>query len=545
VPRTAVLTAASAPPRRAWKTSLPVVGAGVALLLLAFFPTWQAMAGVWLTSETFGHGLLVAPVSAWLVWRQRAVLSRTAPWPSWLGVACLALACAAWLAGELAGINVVAQFAVTAMLPSAVLALGGVRVARAIAFPLAFLLFMVPAGEVLHVPLMHATADATIFALEASGVPVLREGLHFSLPTGRWSVVEACSGLRYMIAAAMLASVFAHLNFTAAHKRVAFVVAALGVAVVANWARAYVVVMVGHLSHMRFGVGDEHVLYGWVFFGAVMFIVFRMGAKWRDPDPVSAAAPPGPAPSDRHGARAVSPRRQPRPAAARSARGAGSKPGAGSAAAPALAAMVAVVALTHLGLHRLHDIAPRTDVALRAADVLERIEVSPLALQPRYPGALTTVQGTVRGDARTEVFFAYFAAQHARTEMIGFGHGVVDETDPAWQILSRTDRAVSMDATVMPIREWQVRSADGKRLVWSWYTVAGEHTGGESRAKLLTVGSMIRGDGDHSSVSVVSTLLAAPGTDGAAQGDPLDAARGRLVQAAKPLRALGESVTRP
>jgi EpsI family protein len=276
-----------------------------------------------------------------------------------------------------------------------------------------------------------------------------------------------------------------------------------------------------------------------------MFAVFWMGAKWRDPDPVSAAAPPGPAPSDRHGARAVSPRRQPRPAAARSARGAGSKPGAGSAAAPALAAMVAVVALTHLGLHRLHDIAPRTDVALRAAEVLESIDVSPLALQPRYPGALTTVQGTVRGDARTEVFFAYFAAQHALTEMIGFNHGVVDESDPAWQILSRTDRAVSMDATFMPIREWQVRSADGKRLVWSWYTVAGEHTGGESRAKLLTVGSMIRGDGDHSSVSVVSTLLAAPGTDGAAQGDPLDAARGRLVQAAKPLRALGESVTRP
>lgn len=539
------MPATPAPPLHAWKTSLPVVGAGLSLLLLAFLPTWRAMGGVWLVSETFGHGLLVAPVSAWLVWRQRAALSRLAPAPSWLGVACLALACAVWLVAELAGIGVLAQFAVTAMLPSAVLALAGVRVVRAIAFPLAFLLFMVPAGEVLHEPLMHATADATIFALEASGVPVLREGLHFSLPTGRWSVVEACSGLRYVIAAAMLASVFAHMNFTVARKRVVFVAAALAVAVLANWARAYVVVMVGHLSDMRFGVGDEHVLYGWVFFGVVMFVVFWMGASWRDPVSSPAIAPPGRESSDRHGARGAAPRRNPRPAVARGARGAARAARTGSAVAPALAAMVAIVVTTQVGLHRLHDVAPRSDVAVRAAEVLGGLEASPLALQPRYPGAQATVQGRVRDDARTEVFFAYFGGQRAHAEMIGFGHAVVDESDPAWRIVSRTDRPVSLDSTVVPLREWQVRSPDGLRLVWSWYTVGGEHADGESRAKLLTAWSMIRGDGDHSTVSVVSTALPAADTAApTAEGDPLVAARARLAQAARPLRALSESVTR-
>jgi exosortase A len=537
------LPATPAPPLHAWKTSLPVLGAGLSLLLLAFFPTWRAMAGVWLVSETFGHGILVAPVSAWLVWRQRAALARLEPAPSWLGVACIALACAGWLVAELAGINVLAQFAVTAMLPSGVLALAGVRVVRAIAFPLAFLLFMVPAGEVLHEPLMHATADATIFALEASGVPVLREGLHFSLPSGRWSVVEACSGLRYVIAAAMLASVFAHLNFTVARKRVVFVAAALAVAMLANWARAYVVVMVGHLSDMRFGIGDDHVLYGWVFFGAVMFGVFRMGATWRDPVPASAVARPGAVSGDRSAARGVSPRRAPRGAPAGRS---GGGPGAGGGAVPALTAMVAVVAITQFGLHRLHDIAPRTDVAARASEVLGGLESSPLAMQPRYPGAQTTVQGEVPGGERTEAFFAYFGGQHARTEMVGFGHAVVDESDPVWRIVSRTDRRVPLDATVVPLREWRVRSTDGQRLVWSWYTVGGEHAGGESRAKLLTAWSMIRGGGDHSTVSVVSTVLPASGADApAAAQDVLEAARARLAEPARKLRALSESVTRP
>jgi exosortase A len=545
VPRTAVLTAMSAPPLRAWKASLPLMAAGVALLLVAFWPTWRAMAGVWLSSETFGHGIVVAPVSAWLIGRQRAALSRLVPQPSWLGVACLALACAGWLVAELAGINVFAQFAVTAMLPSVVLALAGPRVAHAIAFPLVFLFFMVPAGEVLHQPLMIATADATILALKASGLPVWREGLHFTLPTGRWSVVEACSGLRYVIAAAMLASMFAHLNFTVARKRIVFVAAALAVAVIANWARAYVVVMVGHLSNMRLGVGDEHVLYGWAFFGVVMFIVFWMGAKWRDPEPRPVREPSEPPSSRRHAGRTEAVARTRRAAPTRRA---GRTEGTGRVAASALAAMAAVLALTQLALHRLQDIVPRTDVAGLATGVLGGFDAAPLALQPRYPGAQASVQGSDRGDPRTEVFFAYFGGQQARTEMIGFGHTVLDESDPVWRLVSRADRVVPLDAAAVPLREWRVRSADGQRLVWSWYTVGGRHAAGESQAKLLTAWSTIRGRGDHSTVSVVSTTLMGsdrPAPTASEQSDALESARARLTQAARPLRALGETVTRP
>ena len=76
----------------------------------------------------------------------------------------------------------------------------GNQAVSALAFPLFFLLFAVPFGEFLLPALMEQTADVLIFALRLTGIPVYREGQFFTLPSGSWSVVEACSGLRSLTA---------------------------------------------------------------------------------------------------------------------------------------------------------------------------------------------------------------------------------------------------------------------------------------------------------------------------------------------------------
>ncbi len=91
----------------------------------------------------------------------------------------------------------------------------GNDVTRRILYPLAFLFFAVPAGDFLMPTLMDHTADFTVMALRLSGVPVFREGNYFTIPSGNWSVVEACSGLRYLIASITLGVLFAYLNYRA------------------------------------------------------------------------------------------------------------------------------------------------------------------------------------------------------------------------------------------------------------------------------------------------------------------------------------------
>ena len=51
------------------------------------------------------------------------------------------------------------------------------------------LFFAVPAGDVLVPAMMEFTAMSTVWLVKMTGIPVYREGLYFTLPSGHWSVV--------------------------------------------------------------------------------------------------------------------------------------------------------------------------------------------------------------------------------------------------------------------------------------------------------------------------------------------------------------------
>src|SRR5215510_193743 len=269
----------------------PWLAAGVAFVAIValHWRTVAEMALIWSHSETITHGFLVLPISLWLVWRQRQefrALTVRPCFPALLGVAAAGFL---WLLSDLASVASPAEFALVLMLQFAIVAVLGREVAGAIAFPLVFLLFAVPAGEFLVPKLMDHTANATIFALRASGIPVFREGNQFMIPTGSWSVVEACSGIRYLIASMMAGSLFAYLTYRSPWKRWAFFAVSIVVPIVANWLRAYMIVMIGHLSGNTLAAGVDHLVYGWVFFGIVIAIMFWIGSRWYDPDPRATA----------------------------------------------------------------------------------------------------------------------------------------------------------------------------------------------------------------------------------------------------------------
>jgi exosortase A len=281
--------------------------ASIVLIALAFlapfafyFVTAKSIVDIWNSSETFAHGYIILPISLWLIWRRRANFALLPPTPWWPGLSLLALAGLAWLAGRLGEVQVVQQYAFVAMLPLTALAIFGRRLAGSLAFPLLFTLAAVPFGEVFIGPLISFTADFTVWALQASGIPVLRTGTHFEIPTGNWSVVEACSGVRYLISSITLGCLYAYLTYRSASRRALFIATAVVVPIIANWLRAYMIVMIGHLSSMKLAVGVDHIIYGWLFFGLVMFIMFWIGSFWREDE----EAAPAPAPAFEQAGRA-------------------------------------------------------------------------------------------------------------------------------------------------------------------------------------------------------------------------------------------------
>ncbi len=290
---------------RAWQSTAIALAVYALWLLAVYRDTVVSMVSIWYRSETFAHGFLVFPISAWLVWRQRARLAQIEPSPAAPAWAIVALVAAGslWFAGELADVLAARHFAWVTMLIVGISMLVGPRVARMLLFPLAFLYFAVPIGEFLLPTLIEWTANFTIAALRASGVPVWREGMTFQIPTGAWSVIEACSGLRYLIASLTVGALYAYIAYRSPLRRAAFVVASIVVPIIANWLRAYTIVMIGHLSNNKLAVGIDHIIYGWIFFGLVMLLLFWAGSLWREDDEVAPEEPDDANAGDRAGRR--------------------------------------------------------------------------------------------------------------------------------------------------------------------------------------------------------------------------------------------------
>lgn len=269
-------------------TALVIYCLGVALV---FQGTLASMVAIWIRSETFTHGFLIAPISLWLTWRIRdrfhADLVQPAPWALVLVLGFGLI----WLVANLVDVLVVQQLAFVSILISGIWAIAGTALVRRFMFPLGYLFLAVPMGEGLIPPLMEITADTTEVLVRATGIPIYREGMYLYLPTGTWSVIEACSGIRYLIASVALGLCYAHLTYHSWRRQTAFMALAFILPIIANSARAYILVMVGHLTDMRYGIGADHLLFGWVFFGVVLLLMFWIGNFWQEDEQATVAQP--------------------------------------------------------------------------------------------------------------------------------------------------------------------------------------------------------------------------------------------------------------
>lgn len=487
-------TALQLNPQRHWPRAAGVLAVLLAITLALYFDTASAMVGIWWRSETFTHGFLVVPIVLWMVWRQRAHLSHLHPQPSAWGWLALLLTGLGWLLGDLVAVNALTQLALVAMLALLVPTLLGFGVTRALLFPLAFLFFAVPIGEFAMPQLMEWTADFTVAALRLSGIPVYREGLQFVIPSGNWSVVEACSGVRYLIASLTVGTLFAYLNYQSTKRRVLFILVSILVPVLANWLRAYLIVMLGHLSGNKLAAGVDHIIYGWVFFGVVIMLMFWVGARWSEPEPSVSAADIDSVTLN--------------------------KPLAGNAVAARpqfeLAALIAavIIALPLAGRWALDQTNETTPVQLAAPAQLapgwaQQISPPP-ELQPAFDNPSAQINTRyVLGDQRVGVYVGYYRQQSYDRKLVSSQNVLVTSKDPVWAEVTATSRAVTFDNTPVTLRQAELRqqaTTTGDRLtVWQVYWVNGTLTASNARAKLQGAMQRLLGRGDDAAVVILYT----------------------------------------
>jgi exosortase A len=461
-----------------WAVAFAVIG-----ILLVHWPTAASIVAIWIRSETFAHGFVIVPISIWLAWRNRRALGTAVAQPWWPGLALVALAGSLWLVASAAEALGIKQFALLFMLQAAIVTVVGLRAARVLVFPLAFLLFAVPAGEFLVPTLVDWTADFTVNALRLSGVPVYREANQFVIPSGSWSVVDACSGIRYAIASVMVGTIYAALAYRSARRRAAFVAASILVPIVANWFRAYMIVMIGHLSNNKFAAGVDHLIYGWIFFGLVMLLLFWIGSFWQERDAPTRGDPTS-RPEVVTGARAPA-----RPLFA-----------------AALAAIVATLvwlpldAVVHRSIQDGVPVLPAVAAANGWHTSGERIT----DWKPRYAGYATEFAQTY-SSANQDVglYIAYYRHQAKGHELVTSGNSLTAPEDWNWKITASdrdqvlwNGRAVSVDRVELVGRTVRLEAF---RLYW----IADQVTSSPYMAKALQAWSKLTAGGDDAALIVM------------------------------------------
>ena len=469
---------------RGWSFIAVLVSSAIFWMLAWYGETVQSMVATWLHSETFAHGLLIVPISAWLVWRRRYAIRALNPRPNFWMLLPLVLVGFAGLLGHLASVMVVQQYCLVLMILLLAATILGNQVVRELAFPLLFLLLAVPFGEVLLPVLMEHTADFVVFSLRLTGIPVHREGLYFTVPSGNWSVVEACSGLRYLIASLTLGFLYAYLTYRSLARRVVFVMLSVVVPIVANWLRAYIIVMIGHLSSMKHAVGVDHLIYGWLFFGVVMLILFWLGSFWRE-DHVSLEAMPDSVlsvPISQSALMAI--------------------------VAATIASAGAVSVWPALALH-LHESRARTQPALQAPSPAGGWQPAPGHLTdwtPRFlnPSARIS-QVYIQGERRVELYMGYYHNQRQGREMISSLNTLVRSNDKVWGSLGESHRVLMFNDNEVSAIETKLKRQSTHLLVWHWYWIDGQYTSNPYWAKLLQAKSQLLGRGDDGAVIIVST----------------------------------------
>ena len=202
---------------------------------------WQGLTTVveiWYGNEIFNHGFFIVPGAFYLIYLKRFELLSKPIQTSPLALIVIIPALLLYVIGIAGDIQLFLHAATFTLLPALIWLLIGTAAAKAILFPLVFMLFSIPVGEQLIPYLQEIAADGSVALLRLTGVPLF-SGLYIEIPQGRFLVAEACSGVSFFIASFVIGSLYAYLNLVSVKRRAVFVIISLIFPILANIVRVY------------------------------------------------------------------------------------------------------------------------------------------------------------------------------------------------------------------------------------------------------------------------------------------------------------------
>jgi exosortase len=224
----------------------------------------------WLPNLNQEHGKLVVPIAAFLVWFHRKELARATKAKSNWGWLILIIGLLFVLLGMRAQQPRVTMLAIPIILYGCVLFVWGMQVARIVAFPIAFLVFMIPVGALQQASfrLQFLITGAVQAISGLVGIKIEAVGTTLRAMNGAWGfdIAEGCSGIRSLVAIIMLTAIYVHVFERTWWKKIVLLACSIGFAIIANVGRIFTIILIARMGYPELAGGIYHEYSGFISF---------------------------------------------------------------------------------------------------------------------------------------------------------------------------------------------------------------------------------------------------------------------------------------
>jgi EpsI family protein len=273
---------------------IPLIYALLAASLVATWPSVGSLIAHWWNVYDYHYGFLVGALSLiWLVGERKSAAfrdpqsGRLAPWA-------LPIVLVAWLVAVKGNSVLAHQLLLPAVLGAVVFAVGGAGALQRAATPLVYLYFAIPVWDYLVPVLQQATIAAMEVALGVLKIPAVVDNFTVTLPSGKFQIIEGCSGRRYFVVALAIAYAAGVVQHVTWPRRILLLGLAAVLAIVANWVRVLIVIIAGHLTDMRhYLVAVEHQSLGLALFVVLLVAIIVVSVRLQGAGAVTKASDRG------------------------------------------------------------------------------------------------------------------------------------------------------------------------------------------------------------------------------------------------------------
>lgn len=262
-----------------------LAGGAVVVVLLAgiYHRAAATLWTVWTTNDDYSHGPMVPLAALAMAWAARARIAERPSRPDGRGLGLVVLASLVQVLGVRADVFALEGYSMVIMAFGLAWTFLGAARTRALAFPIAYLVFMLPFPPLVMNQLAYALKEITVrlstSVAGALGVQLQRSGMTLYLTGGELRVENPCSGLRSLLALVATATAFARFQPGAWWRKLALMLAGIPIAVLGNALRLTLLILVAHYAGVRQASGWLHDASGYLLFAAALaglFVIRRL-----------------------------------------------------------------------------------------------------------------------------------------------------------------------------------------------------------------------------------------------------------------------------